>query len=57
MAYAFLHMCVDATRLVAPSFAFGLGTWTVFRARRRAVAAPAKIVRPRPPGVPARVAV
>jgi len=56
MMYAFLHMCVDATRLVAPSFAFGLGAWTVWRPRRRIAAAPAKIVRPRPPGVPARAA-
>ena len=56
MTYAFLHMCVDATRLVAPSFAFGVGTWTVFRARRRVAVPKPGIVRPRPPGMPARAA-
>jgi hypothetical protein len=44
--YGFLHLSVDATRLVAPSFAFGLATVTILSR----AAAP----RPRPRGRPAR---
>ena len=36
--YCVLHLCVDATRLVAPSFAFGMSTLTWMRPRRRAFA-------------------
>jgi hypothetical protein len=50
MAYCVLHLCVDATRLVAPSFAFGLGSLTLLRPRKRA-AAPVRPVRPVIPGV------
>lgn len=56
MAYCVLHLCVDATRLVAPSFAFGLGTLTLLRPRRRASATgrPAGPVKPAVAGAPRR---
>jgi hypothetical protein len=49
--YGFLHLSVDATRLVAPSFAFGLATVTILKPRRRA-AVPAAPVIPRAAGQP-----
>jgi hypothetical protein len=51
--YCFLHLSVDATRLVAPSFAFGLVTVTLLKPRRHA-AAPAAPVIPRAAGQPLR---
>jgi hypothetical protein len=39
IAYCFLHLSVDATRLVAPSLAFGLASLNLLRARRTAAVA------------------
>ena len=55
--YCFLHLSVDATRLAAPSFAFGLATVTILRPRRRAAAAPAAPLVPRIAGQPRAAAV
>jgi hypothetical protein len=51
MTYCVLHLCVDATRLVAPSFAFGLGSLTLLRPRKRA-ATPAHPPAPPSPVIP-----
>jgi len=54
--YCFLHLSVDATRLAAPSFAFGLATVTILRPRRRGTVAPAASFVPRVAGQPRAVA-
>jgi hypothetical protein len=54
--YCFLHLAVDATRLVAPSFAFGLASVTLLLPKRRTAAVVKRPFVPRIAGQPHRVA-